>query len=201
MSQIIDFYRGYEDTECRHHLSDIWTFSFQRMDDVHDFIQWIFPLDEPSAHNPDAPILTREDINEFANDPELRMRLMISVHSYMRFLGLNTRIWVTEFDHNHLRITRMLKCLVLMGMDLEAQARLDEVLTIVKAFDAEEKMAKAIKFWHKAVRPDLDLSRCKDCGTKLPALGRTGGNIILPRDMVCDDCWNHPRYDGYRNHE
>ena len=177
MSQIIDFYRGYKVNSCRHQLSDIWTFSFQRMEQVHDYIQWMFPLDEPSNHNPEAPILTKEDIEEFKRSPKLRWSLLTSVHTYMRFLDVTPGQWVTEFDHNHLRITRMLKCLMLMGMELEARARLDEVMLIVRSRDAEETMAKAIGFWREAVdgeeEGETELTEfevkipqwvCKDCG-------------------------------------
>lgn len=66
----------------------------------HDFIQWIFPLKEVSAFNPDAPLLTDEDIACFRSHAYLRDQCFRSFHRFMRFLGLRSRLapnkWVTK---------------------------------------------------------------------------------------------------------
>jgi Opioid growth factor receptor (OGFr) conserved region len=49
---------GAPDNEGRT-LSDIQQWSDQRLEAVHDFIQWMFPLMEPIPVNPDAPVLDR----------------------------------------------------------------------------------------------------------------------------------------------
>jgi len=152
MSSILDFYSG-KASECRFLISDVWSFSFQRLEEVHDYIQWIFPLDEPSAHNLSAPVLTKEDIETFRAEPVLRWRLMASVHTYMRFLHFTATQWVTGFDHNHLRITRMLKCLMLMGMEVEAQARFNEVMLITQIFP-KVNLSTSIGYWRDAINPD-----------------------------------------------
>jgi hypothetical protein len=55
MSRLTDFYRGAgSDSEGRS-LADLWNLSDDEMEDIHDFIQWMFPLREPSRFNPDAP--------------------------------------------------------------------------------------------------------------------------------------------------
>jgi hypothetical protein len=59
MSQLTEFYQGTGlDTEGRT-LAQIWAFSDEAMEDDHDFIQWLFPLREPSRFNPDAPPIGR----------------------------------------------------------------------------------------------------------------------------------------------
>ena len=42
-------------------LPEIWAWDAARLEGVHDYIQWLFPLPEPSAFNPHAPILTHGD--------------------------------------------------------------------------------------------------------------------------------------------
>lgn len=149
-SDIIKFYSGEEVEACNHVLADIWLYSFQRLEDGHDYIQWLFPLDEPSDHNPDAPLLTKEDLKDL-RQPEMLARIFTSVHTYMRFLFFTRERWVTRFDHNHLRITRMLKFLKLLGLDQEAHARLGEVMIMVASTDNDVDLSTAIEFWEDAV--------------------------------------------------
>lgn len=88
MSQLIDFYRGDgTDTEGRH-LDDILSWSNADLEEVHDYIQWLFPLVTPSNFNPDAPLLTRKDIAIFRADPDLRERLRLAYLRVLNFLGL-----------------------------------------------------------------------------------------------------------------
>ena len=93
------------------------------MEYYHDFIQWMFPLREPSRYNPGAPVLTDDDVRAFHDRPELRENLRRSFAAFLRFLGLeyvdgtvratgSLRPKVFEIpNHNWLRITRVLLCL------------------------------------------------------------------------------------------
>ena len=57
MTPLVKFYRGEgRDSEGRL-LSEIWAWGNQELEDVHDFIQWLFPLPEPSRFNADAPLM------------------------------------------------------------------------------------------------------------------------------------------------
>ena len=159
MSEIIKFYDG-KKTSCRHNLSDIWSYSFERLEDGHDYIQWMFPLNEPSAHNNKAPILTAEDIKTFRESPMLKWRVMTSVHTFMRFLHFTTSAWLCEYDHNHLRITRILKCLMLFGMENEAHALFEELTSHVKVYREylgdPKFMSKATCYWADALGNSLE---------------------------------------------
>jgi len=177
----------------------MWDSSFKRLEDSHDYIQWLFPLNEPSAHNSNAPILTKEDIEEFRNSPRLRWALLTSVHIFVRFLHFTTRNWVSSFDHNQLRITRMLKCLMLLGLEEYARVLLDEILLIVDCHgpddgkhSARQQMSRAIGFWKDAVPEPgtINFGKCKDCGKSIPSKLTSGGEIVLPRDIMCDECWD-----------
>lgn len=75
MSRLVDFYRGTKtDIEGRL-LTDILSWPNDDFEEVHDFIQWLFPWMEPSQNNPDAPLLTNEDIAVFRNDPVIQANL------------------------------------------------------------------------------------------------------------------------------
>lgn len=138
MSQLLDFYRGgATDTEGRR-LDDIWAWGDDRWEEVHDFIQWLFPLPEPSAFNPDAPLLSPEDVAAFRADAALQARLRRSFDRFIAFVGLSrtetgqvveapnftSRLadaWAFR-NHNWLRISRVLRCLSLLGLAAEARS-------------------------------------------------------------------------------
>jgi hypothetical protein len=146
MSRLVDFYRGQAaDSEGRF-LQDIWGWDDGELEAVHDFIQWLFPLPEPSRFNADAPLLEQEDITAFQNDKQLRANLRKSFERILTFLGLHqaengevvegenfaTRafdVWDSP-NHNWLRITRILRSLRLLGLATEGQLlyrRLEEL--------------------------------------------------------------------------
>ena len=110
----------------------------EELEFVHDYIQWLFPLSDASAFNPDAPILTDEDIAAFAAEPALRANLAKSFERILRFFGLTqdasgavveadnfasriVDIWEAP-NHNWLRITRILRSLTLLGLAPSALA-------------------------------------------------------------------------------
>jgi hypothetical protein len=138
VSALVEFYRGSgTDSEGRR-LDAILAWGDGRLEAVHDFIQWLFPLPEPSRFNPDAPLLTAEDISAFRQDPRLRANLRRSFERILSFLGLARAadgevlegpnfasrapdVWVYP-NHNWLRITRILRSLYLLGLETEARA-------------------------------------------------------------------------------
>ncbi len=138
MSRLVQFYRGEAaDTEGRY-LTKIWDWSDDRWEEVHDFIQWLFPLPEPSQFNRNAPLLTPEDIDAFGREPPLRENLLRSFQRFLKFLGLSQQedgrvveaenfasraadVWAVR-NHNWLRISRVLRCLTLLGLPAEAAA-------------------------------------------------------------------------------
>jgi Opioid growth factor receptor (OGFr) conserved region len=138
MSRLVDFYRG-QATDAEHrYLEDIWTWDDEELEFVHDYIQWLFPLPEPSGFNPDAPILTDDDIAAFAAEAKLRVNLAKSFERILRFFGLTldasgavieadnfasrtADVWEAP-NHNWLRITRILRSLTLLGLESFAQA-------------------------------------------------------------------------------
>ena len=107
------------------------------LESTHDYIQWLFPLEERSRVTPGAPVLLPADIQAFRSDPQIQRHLHIAFNRMLGFYGLaiahgkvskasnweqRSRNWFTQPTHNNLRITRILKCLMLLGLDREAMA-------------------------------------------------------------------------------
>lgn len=146
MNKILDFYNGGTDHKGRT-LKDILSWPDNRLEFNHDYIQWLFPLKEQSVFNKNAPIIDDETIEIFKADNQLLNKLIDSSKIYLDFLKRNTDIWVTHTDHNHLRITRMLKCLMIFGLDYTAYQHYNEIIEICK-----DKVNKdSIDFWKKAL--------------------------------------------------
>ena len=148
MSNIIDFYLG-KPGDFRP-LSEIMNFTDEQMEEVHDYIQWLFPLNESSAFNKGAPVLTKEDIVEFFHSEDLLLEVLKSTRKFFDFLYNTRDNWVVEYDHNHLRITRVLKCLMLFGLHNEAEARFTEIKIMTHGHQCQ-----GFSFWEDAVYPKL----------------------------------------------
>lgn len=133
MSAIIEFYRGTGADGSRRRLADIRRFTDAEMELHHDYIQWLFPLREPSRFSARAPILTAADIAAFRADPELGEQVRTSFARFLQFAGLEYTGGAVRpvsgdlplferANHNWLRITRVITSLRLLGLEAEAQA-------------------------------------------------------------------------------
>jgi hypothetical protein len=137
---LVNFYAGSGTDNRGRMLAEIHRWSDEDLERTHDYIQWLFPLTERSAFNSHAPILDAEIIQEFRARPELRENLRASLVRMLAFFGFRlledeslrvvpaadfveqAQNWLTPSNHNHLRITRILTSLRLLGLDEEAAA-------------------------------------------------------------------------------
>ena len=107
------------DSQGRLH-ADILNFSDEELDEVHDYIQWLFPLREKSMAVPGSPVVESDEIVELLrSDTEVRTNMLRALERMKRFYTDNDH-WLAQGDHNHLRITRILKSLCLLGLRDEA---------------------------------------------------------------------------------
>jgi hypothetical protein len=134
-SPLLEFYRCNIETTEGYTLLDIWNMDHDHLENKHNYIQWLFPLPEPSRFNPTAPVLTPDDIAAFHASPRLRGALLGSFELMLSFYGLDDTFsrlrlitatsaahWLTRGNHNHLRLTRILGCLSLLGLRDHAKA-------------------------------------------------------------------------------
>ncbi len=164
----IDFYNGDAPDDRGRFLTDIQGWPDDRLESVHNFIQWLFPLPEPSPVNPGAPLLDAVTIREFQARPELRERMRTSWLRMLHFYGLEfadgvvtrgsnfaerSSNWLWPGNHNHLRITRMLRCLRLSGLEAEACAFfecLDAIYEEQRVQPRPAITAETFRFWKNA---------------------------------------------------
>ncbi len=117
------------------YLSDIWKFSDQQIETTHDFVQWVFPLAEPSGAFPGAPVLEPAEIDLIHKSSPATMNLEKSGQWFVDYLA-RSKTWLRSHDHNHLRITRMIKSQRLLLGELAAEstkARVLQMATKTKA--------------------------------------------------------------------
>ena len=150
-------------------LADLWAWDTARLEGVHDYIQWLFPLPEPSAFNPQAPLLTEAAVEAFRADPHLRQRLLRSLTTMLGFYGLalapgpggapriapaadfavRSRDWLHTGNHNHLRLTRILGCLRLLGLEDHGRA-LFACLADIARDHPHAIPATTLAYWQRA---------------------------------------------------
>lgn len=136
MNPLLAFYYGRHPDDRGRMLAEILRQDDTWLEHTHDFIQWLFPLERPSGVNPSAPLITTAVEQAFRSDASLRDRLRGAFQRMLAFYGLQddgSRIapasnwtqrkgnWFTRPTHNDLRITRILRCLFLLGLREEAQ--------------------------------------------------------------------------------
>lgn len=128
-----------------------------------------------------APIVKPEIRNAFLARPELRSNLRLALERMLAFYGLQfsssdiasdsaeqtetvtrgpsftsaSRNWVTKFNHNHLRMTRILRSLRVLGLSNEAAA-------LHRFLSTDEKVVSSVSprsqmYWRRAAERELHL--------------------------------------------
>jgi hypothetical protein len=167
-ASLVSFYReGTTDDEGRT-LAEILSWDDEHLEAVHDFIQWLFPLPEPSGANPNAPILHPLTIRIFQGSISMQQRLRQSLERMLRFYGLHlvsgpagiaverapnfderAQIWLWPMNHNHLRLTRILRSTLLLGLEAESKALFQSLNTLYREFP-DRIPARTHAFWSSA---------------------------------------------------
>ncbi len=151
-ARLIEFLNGTSPDSEGRRLSEIVAWPDERLERVHDFIQWMFPLTEPSPVNPAAPVLDAATIAAVRAQPEALANLQAAYQRMLRFYRASSH-WITPGNHNHLRITRILKCLRLTGLDAEAREFFEWLSAIYEQERAKPNpgiTARSFEFWRHA---------------------------------------------------
>ncbi len=173
-SGLIAFYRNEEVDHRLRSLRDVRGFDLDLLEHTHDYIQWLFPLPEPSSANAFAPLLSREDMNRFRSDASMRTELLRSFALMLRFFGLalmepatpgtltvvraddfaeRCAVWLYPGSHNFLRITRILRSLTLLGCPAHATAFLQR-LDDIHASNCDAVGLRTMQYWRSALVMD-----------------------------------------------
>ena len=120
-NSIVQFLEGVGTDSRGRHIDEIFrqdNFFWER---THDFIQWLFPLTVESQNVSGSPVLDDEDIKLILRSKPAQEAMQHAVERFKQFL-IETEAWKRENDHNHLRISRVIKSLRLLVNDEEANA-------------------------------------------------------------------------------
>jgi hypothetical protein len=151
MTTILDFYRG-ERHPDGFTFAEVLQWPSERWEQCHTAVQWLFPLPEPSQMQPHSPVASSDVYEAFKNDPHLRACLIAAVTRFILFLSDHD--WCQPGNHNLLRITRVIRCLVLSGFpDLASMFHeFAEELLLFKQPDArlDKQLRLTLDYWADA---------------------------------------------------
>jgi hypothetical protein len=129
-------------------VTDVLGFSDDQLEAVHDYIQWLFPLETRSGAQPGAPVLTPAEIEGIRADRRAADSLAKATERMLHFYR-STEWWLTGYDHNHLRITRILHSLKLLVGPEAARSFHNAVLAMHEAAGAPVN-ARSLHYWAEA---------------------------------------------------
>ncbi|HKT46112.1 MAG TPA: opioid growth factor receptor-related protein [Candidatus Acidoferrales bacterium] len=173
-SRLLAFYSAAARDNRGRTLDEILGWSDDELEFTHDYIQWLFPLTDRSGFNPEAPVLDDATIAAFRERPQLRQKLHSAFRRMLVFYGFQlqeasealtvvragnfkerSRNWLTPGNHNHLRLTRILKSLRLLGLEAESAALFRALESIYRDDSAGASpaiSATTFRFWQSAAR-------------------------------------------------
>lgn len=148
--KLINFHLALGPDDAGRYITNIIGFTSDELEFTHDYIQWLFPLPEPSAYAPDAPLLDEETLAEFRTNENLTKSLSYCAGMMKWFYRFNNH-WVNKNNHNYLRISRIIRCLALVGLTTTAKCFYDDVEALVKYHDGEVT-PETLKYWEAATK-------------------------------------------------
>ena len=165
---ILKFYAGEFPNTNKLYFNDIVNFDNTRLERSHVFIQWLFPLPQASKAVPGSPVLTDEEIAIFNKSDELKANLYYAFLVMLSFYGLeinkkiiksvdyDTRanVWQYPHSHNYLRITRIIACLAILGLNNYSKMLYDCMIELYNEFPDDFTPDNKV-YWDAAVKGQL----------------------------------------------
>lgn len=148
MDKVVQFYEGGVDHAGRT-LEEIMSWNDERLESVHDYIQWVFPNRAPSRFNAHAPLVTDSTVRHFRLSPALREKVGQCADRMALFYA--EPWWTFPGDHNHLRITRILHALRELGPPCSADDFHAKVLMVYRTA-RPGPIDRTQSFWWEAVK-------------------------------------------------
>ena len=129
-------------------FSDIWAFNDNEIENCHDFIQMVFPLNKPSKavlHN--FYLNDKSEIDQIRCNLKINTNLIKSKAWFLEFLKRNNK-WKKYSDHNQLRITRIIECMRLLVSNYEADHFYRTIISMLGSNRTINK--ETLDFWLNA---------------------------------------------------
>jgi hypothetical protein len=167
---VLDFHLGVAPDHAGRHIGDILGLDDAELESTHDYIQWLFPLAEPSRAVPTSPVIGPTEIADFRQNESARAMQIRALERMLRFYGLRLdakpggswsvtpaanfssrrREWLTPGNHNLLRLTRIMKSLILLGHRPYAEALFRRLETLYQE-NPSAIGPTTFRFWQEAI--------------------------------------------------
>ena len=138
-------------------VCDYLNFSDGELEEHHDYIQWAFPTKTVSQFNSQAPILTDQEINKIRTHWCPHSQTLKAIVNYIELLERikqfyrNTYFWRKQsFDHNHLRITRIIESTQLI-LGVEVSNNFFQMIMDLNHETGSLISGDSIKYWQMAL--------------------------------------------------
>lgn len=146
-------------------FSDILLFNKAQFEMNHHFMQWLFPIETFSLYNLTGPVLSKTEVKELKENPVITENMLQALEFVCDMYGLEIKeknglqiipktnfdgYWLTKNNHNHLRLTRIIKSLCYAGHDQYAKALCDCLLDIKEKYP-DVISEKTVECWKKAI--------------------------------------------------
>ena len=160
--KLLKFLQGHEKDVKGRFLFNYWEADNQWLEETHDYIQWMFPLNTRSFHHPFiAPVLKDSELEIAKNDEIIQHNMIVSFQRMLEFYGLRfneeenkiekndsfderVKVWLYPNNHNHLRLTRIIKSMRLFGLSTYAEMLLDFLIGLASEVDCFTKRTRSI---------------------------------------------------------
>lgn len=167
MTDLIKFYRGNSTDKWGRSIFDFWKYqgNSHYLEHDHKYIQRLFPIDTETKFNSHAPTLIEGDIHSFKTDISLRISLLRSLDMMLDYYGFEREgetikpnieitpkncVWLKCYDHNQLRITRILRSLTLLGLGTIACNLYDELCSHAIKYPRHFRQ-ETLDYWNDAL--------------------------------------------------
>ena len=156
-------------------MTDSW------LEGCHNYIQWLFPLPEASAFGSKAPVLSPTTFHAFRARLDLRTAMRHSLKRMCLFYGFDfhrdpleadsypqitrrqdgsfeasSKYWLMSQNHNHLRMTRIIRSLRILGLEDEARVFFNAIQDVHREKDMFSP--QSVEFWGRAMERPLYLA-------------------------------------------
>jgi len=148
---LTNFLSGSGEDHAGRTYQDILDQDDQWLEYTHDWVQWCFPLFEKSQSVKSAPTLeSSSEVEVIRTCSNCKENLRLGLIRYAEFLRDNDQ-WLRYHDHNHLRITRVIKSAKMLMSEEQATEFFNYVMGQVEARATDLVSTISQKYWKQAV--------------------------------------------------
>jgi len=147
--KILEFLEGTGKDSQGRTLGEILNFSDEQLETTHNYIQWLFPLVEMSDQVLGSPYLDNEDEISAIEESDIAQENLVKALVRMENFYRDNDFWLQPNDHNHLRITRIIKSIKLLNVSDNAEEFYQFILDRVNNYKPVTE--ESLRYWSEAI--------------------------------------------------